>query len=310
MRFEDNPDPGTQNTYAYELFQKGRENQLHHSRENFLLALELYAEAAALDPNFDRPRIAQAILCCTYYRDYSKNPKWLRRAESTLAEVYRITGETAQTLYVRGMIEWFRGNVETSERLLQQSIEEDPSYPYAYNILGALYTNLGRHRDAAEIFLRELALDESPLTYANTMDALDVIRDETQLRVIAERSLPVFEEFVTRDSENASAWCQRALALLWAGKTEAAATAADELSQRPDLPAAILYRLGLLYQKLGKPELYLCCLRRAIEKGYRELEETKQQRHVLKDPILIEEFDQLLATMQDRIDSEKALKNL
>jgi len=99
----------TENAEAYELYLKGRHEQYYLTKESYLRALDLYEQAAALDPKFARAQINIASVCCFYYREYSKDPKWLKRAEASLAKAEAIAGETSRTLYIRGMIEWLSG---------------------------------------------------------------------------------------------------------------------------------------------------------------------------------------------------------
>ena len=59
---------GTQNAEAYELYLKGRHEQYYCTKESYLRALDLYEEAAKLDPKFARAYIGVASVCCVFHR--------------------------------------------------------------------------------------------------------------------------------------------------------------------------------------------------------------------------------------------------
>ncbi len=297
---------GTQNAHAYELYLKGRHEQSYHTKESYLLALELFTEAAALDPKFARVRIALANLCCAYYREYSKNQKWLRRAEASLAEAHRITGVTSRTLQIRGMIEWLRGNVEIAEKTLIRSGELDPKNHNAFNILGNLYMTQDNSPAAIAAFERVAELQNKKENYYNLACAMVGTADYERLRTVAHKALPLFDQHLLQYPKDLTADVERAYLLLWAGDRNAAREAVDRISANDHLSGVTLYTLGHLYKKLGSPELYIAFLRKAIDRGYREIEQTRQ--HFLEDPALQQEFEALVREMQERIDLEKTLR--
>ncbi len=151
-------DHGTEHAEAYELYLKGRHEQYYVTKESYLRALALYEQAAALDPNFARARINIASLCCAIYREQSKNPQWLRRAEARLAEAQEVTGETSRTLMIRGMIEWLRGDIEAATSSLTRSGRLDPKNYNAFNILGSLYMEQRNYTAASDAFQRVVDL--------------------------------------------------------------------------------------------------------------------------------------------------------
>ncbi len=297
----------TQNVEAYELFLKGRHEQYYLTKESYLRALELYELAAALDPAFERAHINIASVCCFYYREYSKNPKWLKRAEASLANAEAVSGETSRTLYIRGMIEWLKGDDEAATATLTSSAELDPKNYNAFNVLGAIHLENGNRPAAIEAFLRATEIEESTMGYFNLLNALSGSEMEERQLYLAQKAIPVFDRYLLREPEDRSAMVSRAFVLLWAGKREEATEAADQLFALEDLGGYALYTLGCLYDNLGKPQLYITLLRKAIDHGYREIDQTRKYVFVTKDSQCERELNTHIRELEDLAEQEKAI---
>lgn len=297
----------TQNVEAYELFLKGRHEQYYYSKESFIRALDLYEKAAAIDPKFERAYVGIASICCVYYREYSKDLKWLQRAESSLAKAEQIAGETSRTLYIRGMIEWMKGGIQQAIDFLNRSVVLDPTYPNTLNVLGAIHMANGDFVDAAMAFQRVTDLGEDTMAYFNLLGALDNCGDSesVRLRNLAQKALPVFERYLLREPGDSNAAVSKGFVLHWAGRNAEAMEMADQLFSADNLGGQVKYRLGTLYQILGKPQLYLALLREAIGSGYRELEQTRQFFET-ENPALKREFQTIITELEETIEREKS----
>ncbi len=298
-------DHGTHNAEAYELFLKGRHEQYFVTKESYFLALDYYERAAALDPKFERAHIGVASVCCFYYREYSKNPKWLKLAEESLAKAEEINGETSRTLYIRGMIEWLRGNNEAAIATLSRSTGLDPKYHNAFNVLGVIYTATGNYIAAVEAFERVIELVETTQGYFNFLMALGWVDQIKRRTKVAQMALPVFDRYVHREPEDYNAALSRGYVLLWSGRKEKAEEAAARLYERDDLSGHALYNLGFLYSQLGKPELFIALFRKAIASGYREFEQTRNATFLPEESMYEEEFKTILSELEKLIEHEK-----
>jgi TolB-like protein/Tfp pilus assembly protein PilF len=297
----------TQNVKAYELYLKGRQEQYYNTKESYEKAIELYEQAISLDPQFVFAYIGVASICSTYYREYSKDSKWLKRAEASLSKAEKIGGETSRSLWVHGTIEWLRGNNEAAIAKLTRSTELDPKNQTAFNMLGILHIGNQNYPAAVEAFQHVVDIMESTIPYFNLLIALDYTK-QTELRIqTAKKALPVFDRYLIREPQDDNAALSRAFVLLWAGMKEEAAQAASLLLKRDDLSGNILYNLGCLFENLGKPELFIALLRKAIDHGYRELEQTRNVDIANKTPEFKAEFNTILNELEELIEHEKNL---
>jgi TolB-like protein len=295
----------TENVEAYELYLKGRTQQYYNTKESYLRALDLYDRAAVLDPKFERAQIGVASICCAYYREYSKNHKWLKRAEESLAKAEAINGETSKTLYIQGMIEWLKGDDQAAIATLTQSGELDRKNTNAFNVLGVIHLENRNYSAAAEAFRRVTELVESTANYFNFLSALDQ-NGECELRMqVAQRALPVFDRYLLIEPGDQNAAVSRAFILLWVGRKEEATQAADLLRERDDLTGPALHNLGALYAKLDQPRLYLILLRKAIDRGYREIEQTRNSQFEINDQEIQREFQIILHKLEELVEREK-----
>lgn len=68
-------------------------------------------------------------------------------------------GLTIDTLSALGSANLRLGRLGQAEALLRRAVEEDPTFPAAWNNLGVLLMERGRHAEAAETFRRAYAAD-------------------------------------------------------------------------------------------------------------------------------------------------------
>ncbi len=295
----------TQNVEAYELYLKGRHEQYYLTKESYERALALYEQAATLDPSYMQAQIGIASVCCAYYREYSRSPKWLEHAGASLAKAEAIGGETSKSLYIRGMIEWLRGDNETAIETLTRSAELDPKSHNAFNVLGAIYLANGQWPEAIEAFQRVVDVAESTQSYFNLLSTLGTDLHRERLKKTAQKALPLFDRHLKIEPEDRSAAVSRAFVLLWAGNEAEARSVADRLSSMDDLGGYALYNLGCLYDNLGKPDLYIAMLRKAISRGYREIERTRNYLFSTKAAIYEEELQGIIVELEELSEKER-----
>jgi TolB-like protein/Tfp pilus assembly protein PilF len=287
---------GTQNSEAYELYLKGRHEQYYCTKESYLRALELYEQAAVQDPKFAKAYINIAQTCCAYYREYSKNLSWLKRAEDNLEKAWNITGETSRTLMIQGMVAWQRGELDHAIEMLRQSGELDPKNYNAFDLLGSIYMARLDYHKAINEFQRVVDLVEDYMAYYNLLVSLASEKDISRLKTIAEVALPVFDRYLLREPSDASAAIRRAFIFLWAGQTQEAELAGRDLLASNHLTGVMLFDLGCLFNGIGDLETFVSLIRKSIHSGFRDLE---RMRNLVTDPDAANSRDDLLLLLDE-----------
>jgi TolB-like protein/Flp pilus assembly protein TadD len=298
----------TQNVEAYELYLRGREQQYLLTKEGYEKALELYEQAVKLDPEFLDAYIAIAAACNVYYREYSRDPKWLKRSEKNVNRAKLIKGESAATLLIIGEIESLRGNYAKAILLLTEAAEQDPKSHRTFNTLGTLYMIMGNYPMAVKSFQKALDINETTLDYFNLLIPLNALDAYDRMKDVALKAIPVFQRRLAKTPSDQSVQFQFAVVLYRAGRTEEARELANNLFETDSLAGVILYNLGCLYDELGEPQRYIDLLQKAIKKGYREIEQTRNYEFTTKEPECEKEFQKIVAELEATIAVEGTLK--
>jgi TolB-like protein len=293
----------TENVEAYELYLKGLEFHRQANRQAYEDAFKLYEAAITLDDNFVDAHLGIANTSVAYYRECSRNQKWLVQAEHHLKKAQTTSGETAKTLWIGGEIAWQKENFEEAERLLRRGAELDPSFAPIFNILGNLYLKSERPLLATQAFETALKISETNVTYFNFLAALSHLDDPLRLEEMSVKALPIMEKYFQDHKQEMFAKVSYAITLSWANRKEEALTTADEFVAQDSLDGISLFNLGNLYEKLGSPHRNLELLKRAIDKGFREIEACKGQTY--SDPELQEQFEMIVAELETIIEKEK-----
>ncbi len=295
----------TENAEAYELYLKGRHEQYYFTKESYLRALELYEQAAKLDPTYERAYIGAASACCVYFKEYSRNRKWLTKAEGFVKKVEEIYGETSRSLSMRGMIDWLEGNIPSAIRCLTVSSKMDPKNLTSFSILGTIYLNQLDYLSAIESFQCVVEITENAKDYFNLVVALKAADEVEKLKRVSEQAITALDRYLLREPLDDNARVSRALILIWNGHDSEAEIAANALLQNAGLNGNTLYNLGIVFDHLGKPDIRINLFRLSIERGYREIELAKTQNLHTKVPEHELEFAALVSELERIVAEEK-----
>ena len=292
----------TENTEAYELYLKGLEFHRLLTRDGYEKALKLYEDAVVLDPEYTDAYLVIANVAATYYRECSRDPKWLRRAEDNLKKAEAITGETAKTLWIRGEIEWQKGNFDEAERVLLRSTELDPKFHGSFNILGNIYMKISKPERAVWAFTEVVKIIDNHQAYSNLVIALSNLGDMIQLQRTAMNAIPVMKKHISQIPDDLTAHVNYAETLLRANRRDEALIEADRLAKRNDLDGMNLYNLGALYSHLGIQNKSVKMFQRAVSNGFREIEAFKSQ--VNDDPNIQIQLEKIIKKLENIIKFE------
>ena len=289
----------TENVEAYELFLKGQEYFVRYTKTDFEHALGLYEAAVQIDPSFALAYTRIATTLSELYRTFSPNPEFLERAEKA-AEMIRISeGETAQYFQTKSKLMLRRGDVEGALDLAKKSVECDPNYDLGHSTLGFVYAALGRMPEAAEARGNFVRLRENDRNgHYNLLITLDVLGNLESLRKAAEQALPIFERHIRLNPDDYNAKVQLAQVLQYAFREQEALRLADGLCNIEILDGIALFNLACVYLDYKNVHQALPLLRRAVKKGYNNLE-LFQNSHILEPLREMPEFQTLIKELEE-----------
>ena len=225
----------TDNLEAYRFYSLGLEQaQAYHNKE----AIELFAKAAALDPQF---AMAHARL------GYIFAVTWglAERAKPFLERAFRLSDRLTEKdrLYITA---WYAiANFDYAGAIapLREIIAKYPAEVEAYQRLGHLLRGEGRYAEAIEIWKQGLVVDPEE---QNIYNALGGIYSNLNRH---EEAIAMMRRYVELAPEEPNAHDSLALIYQWAGRfDEALAEYNRALELKPDFEIAVVNRGNLFFQ--------------------------------------------------------------
>ena len=295
----------TENAEAYELYLKGNEYFVRHTRSDYERALGLYKESVRLDPGFAHAHISIANTSLEYYRNYSRDSQLLTRASEHIELAARVLGESARIYWIRSILARTLGNLEESLEFALRSVELAPEFALGYSALGFTYQSLGRREEAANARERLVQLRENDrnahFTYLGTLNELG---DTSRLVFAAGKALPIFERYLRLTRDDLHARVQYASILGYVGEHERSLMEARGLEATNGLDGFVLYNLACLYLHEGDLASGIRVLRKSVERGFSDIELFR------RDPDLTSlrgtpEFEELMKELEELVAKEK-----
>jgi tetratricopeptide (TPR) repeat protein len=215
------------------------------------------ASAAELEKRGDQLRAEKADLdALDYFRAaMAKNPS------------------NAQVWNKAGIIELQLQRYKESQRSLSRAIKLDPNFAGAYNNLGVTYYEIKKYAKAIQLYQKAISLDQFSASYYNNLGAAHFSKREWEKATEAySRAVQLDPDILERTSRS--------------GVT---------LISSPQDRAHFQYVLAKLYAKNGLADRSLECLRKAMEDGYKKIDDVYKDTEfteLRKDP----RFTQLMAS--------------
>lgn len=154
----------TENMAAYNIYLKGREAIGRYDSESSKLAIELFEQAIAFDPNFG---LAYAGLASAWMQaeEYGVLPnQYLDSAAVAAAKAIQLAPEAGESWKAMGLFQLRKGNMGAAVGKYRKALELNPNDFVAIANLAVIQTEKG-HRDEA-VILMEKAVSLNPLSFA------------------------------------------------------------------------------------------------------------------------------------------------
>lgn len=215
------------------------------------------ASAAELEKRGDELRAEKADLdALDYFRAaLAKNPN------------------SAQVWNKAGIVELQLQRYKESQKSLNRSIKLQPNFGGAYNNLGVTYYELRKYGKAVQLYEKAISLDPYAASYYNNLGAAYFSKKEW------DKATEAYGRAVQLDPDILARTSRSAITLI----------------SSPQDRAHFQYVLAKLYAKNGLADRSLECLRKAMEDGYKKIEDVYKDAEfteLRKDP----RFTQLMAS--------------
>lgn len=265
---------GTENAEAYEMFLKALEYASRHTREGFLLAEQLLAQAIAVDPGYAQAYTAKANNIALRYRSYDRDPKLLEEGLALIHEGKRLKPDLWYSNYPLSMFLRLQGKMEEAEHTIREYIAHAPEDFRSHFALGFFYDNIDQPKKSVAPYEEAQKLNPDSLTTLTNLARACWLAEQKQKQLQwAEYSIPIFERRQRLFPDEEWIKVEYALLLYYAGRYEQAKSVAASLDVITD--GRLLYNAAWVHLLLNDHASSVASFRKAIDAGFRDIQHLK-----------------------------------
>ena len=260
----------TDDLRAYDFYMRGRELLYLKGRRNTEKAIEMFQNAAAIDPEFASSYAGIAEAYSAMYEWYDGNSSWLTKAIDMNQKALALEPSSLEAQFGIAMVYFHHRRFAESKRVIEEILKENSEFYPGHLRLGMLAELTNDLEGALKHYRRATALkpsDEDAWIYlADVYRKLSNVdaAEKAGLKVIeiTSRKLEASLDDIIVMSRLAEAYAR------FGSKEEANATLRRVLELEPNDGLAV-YNCSCAYALLGEKEGSLILLRRAFESGFR-----------------------------------------
>ena len=238
----------TRSAEAFDAYLRGRHLWHRLTPPTTRRALDLYAQATRLDPDYALAWSGIADAHCAGPISGDVAPSDVRpSATSAALQAFRARPDLAEAQASMGQLKfWLDWDWRGAEASFQRAIELDPSYAFSYRMLGILYSHVGRVGESLTTMRRARELDPLlPVHHALSAQVAFAARDFELAMRFARQALAIDPEFWIGH------W-QVAQASVELGDHELALQALGEAGRTSGGNSKVVALRGYLFGRLGR----------------------------------------------------------
>jgi non-specific serine/threonine protein kinase len=260
----------TENLQAYDLYLRGRNYARRSSKQDFEFAMQMFENAASLDPEFGLAHAALASACAQFYYFCDRSPRWMDRARAATARASASSGEAvAEVLVAQAWILCAEDQLDEAAERVRRAVKSKPDVESGYYLLTRVLFSAGKYTDIVEIAEEAITHSgENYNTYVPVLNAFMALGKDDAARTIRQRRTQVFEDQIRKVPEDARARILLANDYAMQGREEDSSREATmAMALRPG-DGLTLYNAGCLFGVLGKKAEALASLQKACDAGF------------------------------------------
>jgi serine/threonine protein kinase/Flp pilus assembly protein TadD len=289
----------TDDLRAYDFYMRGRELLYLKGRRNTESAIEMFENAAQIDPGFASSYAGLAEAYSSMYECYDGNSTWLSKAIEMNQQALALEPLSLDAKFGIAMVYFHHGRFAESKRSLDEILKENSEFFPAYLRLGMIAERSGDLEGARRYYRRAAELkpyDEDPFRFlVGVQRKLGNVQsaEDAALKVIeiTSRKLEASQEDIIVMSRLAEAYAR------FGSREEANATLRRVLELEPNDGLAV-YNCACAYALLGEKPGSLILLRRAFDNGFRTVTHWARTDSAFDAMRGDTEFQQLIAELQ------------
>ena len=261
----------TENLQAYDLYLRGKNYARRMTRQDLEFALQMFENAASLDPDFALAYAAIANVCAQTHYNYGRDPIWLQRAEAASQHAVRLQPQLPEVLVAQAWILYAAQNYEEAVRCAQKAIDRKRDCEGAYYLLCRALFASGRYQEIANI--GDCALEasgEDYNCYVPIMNALDAMGKLEALRNTRLRRAAAMESHLKKVPEDARARILLATDYAQMDRPDDAVREANFAVALRSNEATVLYNAACVFCLLKRKREALEVLKKAWDAGFKD----------------------------------------
>ena len=288
----------TDDLRAYDFYMRGRELLYLKGKRNTESAIEMFANAAAIDPSFASSYAGLAEAYSSMYEWYDGSSSWLSKAIEMNQKALALEPTSLDAKFGIAMVYFHHRRLREAKRSLEEILKENSEFYPAYLRLGMI-AELSNDLEVALKYYRRASelkpYDEDAWRFragAHRKLGNTEAAENAALKVIeiTSRKLEASLDDVIVMSRLAEAYAR------FGSKEEAVATMRRVLELEPN-DGLVVYNCSCAYALLGENKWSLILLRRAYEIGFRSVAHWARTDNAFYGMREDKEFQQLLTEM-------------
>jgi serine/threonine protein kinase/Tfp pilus assembly protein PilF len=268
----------TENLLAYDLFLRGKSYYRRMTRQDLDFALQMLETAVLLDPEFALGHATIANVCAHVYYNYEHTPSWIERAKAESQRATALHPELPEGRTAAAWILYAEGKYGEAVACAHEALDRRAGCEGAYYILLRALFASGEYDQVLELAETAIASVDDYNIYIPIGNVLKARRDDHLHRQYMTRRIEALERHLRSIPEDARARIHLAGGYAQTGRTDDALREAKFATVlRPD-DASLLYNLACVYCMLGQTGEAMEVLRKAWERGWRDVNWTRRDR--------------------------------
>jgi len=259
----------TADVRAYDLFLRGRHFTYQWRRQSFEYALQMFAKALEIDPNYARAYAGVADCCSYLYMYWDSTPANIERAESASRKAVELDPDSADAHEARGFALSQLKRYDEAEREMNEAIRLNPGLFEAYWNYARICHAQGKLEKAAELFEKAWRVNpedyQAPSLLAQTYVALG---RHDEAREVDRRTLVLIERHVELHPDEPRPLYLGAPRLAYLGQRERAIEWARRAQAMDPEDPGVLYNVACGFSLAGLVDEAIQCLEKAQRNGF------------------------------------------
>ncbi len=261
----------TDDLQAYDLYLRGKNYARRLSKQDLEFALQMFENAASLDPNFALAHAAIANVCAQYHYHFDRSSRWVERAVEATQRASALGKSAPEVQVAEAWVFYVEGSFADAVDRVRQAIERKPDTEGAYYLLGRALFASGRYQELVEVADEAIAhTGEDYNTYVPIRNALGALGKTEKYRTHSQREIQMYESHLKKVPEDARARTLLAGDYAALGRIDDASRELSlAMTLRPD-DAMVTYNVACVFCQIGKHSEALHALRKAWDAGFRD----------------------------------------